>query len=128
MQLFDFKTSLSKGHFLKLTVESEEDYEFIKSILLSQNIEFKCYSLKNAPLKVVVRNYQSVKKKKPFKGVINKEKAFASFSNENTQFKEILRVNLLLVTSITVEKRRVETSSPSAVDAMGFSIAVKIVF
>ncbi|GIX81367.1 uncharacterized protein CDAR_2221, partial [Caerostris darwini] len=41
--------SLSKGHFLKLTVNSERDYETLKSTLINQNILFKCHSLKKKP-------------------------------------------------------------------------------
>ncbi|GIX87024.1 hypothetical protein CEXT_300442 [Caerostris extrusa] len=39
--------SLSKGQFLKLTVNSERDYETLKLTLIKRNVLFKCYSLQN---------------------------------------------------------------------------------
>ncbi|GIZ03646.1 hypothetical protein CEXT_481521 [Caerostris extrusa] len=48
--------SLSKGQFLKLTVNSERGYETLKLTLIKRNVLFKCYSLKkHTPLKVVIR-------------------------------------------------------------------------
>ncbi|GIY56025.1 nucleic-acid-binding protein from transposon X-element [Caerostris extrusa] len=48
--------SLSKGQFLKLTVNSERDDEILKLTLIKRNVLFKCYSLKkHIPLKVVIR-------------------------------------------------------------------------
>ncbi|GIY97647.1 hypothetical protein CEXT_383061 [Caerostris extrusa] len=50
--------SLSRGQFLRLTVDTEEEYSRLKSILTQRKIPFRTNNLrKDQPLKVVIRGF-----------------------------------------------------------------------
>ncbi|GIY18164.1 hypothetical protein CDAR_40101 [Caerostris darwini] len=83
----NLKSSLSTGHFLKLTVGEEAHFNSLKSALIIQEITFKTFNLKkDQPLKVVLIGLTTC----PVKEEIKADVSALNFSVlEENQLKEI---------------------------------------